>query len=186
VRAEVLETVARMLFHGGLTAVTFDKVAAASGASKTTLYKWWPSPGSLAAEAYFAGVWNELGFDDTGDIEADLASQLRAFVHLMTREPAGRVARELIGAAQTDPDLRAAFVREYSLPRRDEAITRLRRAQDRGQLAADAPLTALVDQLWGACYHRILLLNEEPDDRLVDDLVRTVFHGAGPRGTADA
>lgn len=45
-----------LLFAGGLPAVTFEKVAGRAGASKMTLYKWWPSPGALALEAYFAAV----------------------------------------------------------------------------------------------------------------------------------
>src|SRR4051794_13224180 len=40
VRAGVLAAAAELLFEGGLPAVTFEKVAARAGASKTTLYKW--------------------------------------------------------------------------------------------------------------------------------------------------
>ena len=50
-----------------------------------------------------------LAFPDTGDIAADLTSQLRAFVGLVTGTPAGRVLAELIGAAQTDPELLALY-----------------------------------------------------------------------------
>lgn len=60
----------------------------------------------------------------------------------------------------------------------------LRRARDRGQIADDVDLTSLVDQLWGACYHRLLVPDEPLTTDLVRHLVRTVLHGAAPRQTS--
>ena len=61
-------------------AFTIEKVARRSGASKMTIYKWWPSKGALALDGYFHKVEPQLAFPDTGDIEADLRTQLHAFV----------------------------------------------------------------------------------------------------------
>lgn len=181
VRTEILAAAAELLFADGITAVTFGRVAAAAGASKTTIYKWWPTPGALAAEAYFARVNPELDFHDTGDVRADVRRQLVSFVHLMMHTAAGRVARELIGAAQSDAALRQAFTAIYAHPRRDEAVRALGVARDRGQLRPDAPLDVLVDQLWGACYHRILVLDETIDDAFVDLIIANALHGSAPR-----
>jgi AcrR family transcriptional regulator len=178
VRTEVVAAAGELLFADGLASVTFDRVAAAAGASKTTIYKWWPTPGALAAEAYFARVEHDLEFHDVGDIGEELRRQLLAFVHLMMKTPAGRVSRELIGAAQTDTALREAFTAAYSHPRRDAAVLALTRARDRGELRPDAPLAVLVDQLWGGCYHRILVLDEPIDEDLVDLLVDNALRGA--------
>lgn len=49
VRAGALEAAGRILLRDGMPAVTFERVATEAGCSKTTLYKWWPSPGALAA-----------------------------------------------------------------------------------------------------------------------------------------
>ncbi|WP_238589220.1 TetR-like C-terminal domain-containing protein [Pseudonocardia sp. HH130629-09] len=148
-RAEVLAATRDLLFVDGLPAVTFERVATTAGASRTTLHTWWPTPGALAAEAYFAAVAEALDFPDTGDVQADVRTQLRAFVRLMTTQPAGRAARQLIGAAQTDSALREAFIAQHARPRRDEAFVLFRRAQERGQIREDLPLGVLVDQLWG-------------------------------------
>lgn len=150
VRAEVLEAASALLYDEGLRAVTFDRVAAKAGASKTTIYKWWPSPGSLAAESYFAKSAPELAFPDTGDIVRDIRTQLRAFVRLLTEQGGGRVIAELIGAAQTDPALAAAVSERYTMPRRQLAIAYFERARDRDQLRPNVDLSLLVDQLWGA------------------------------------
>ncbi|MEV6348264.1 TetR/AcrR family transcriptional regulator [Actinoplanes sp. NPDC051851] len=178
VRAGVLEAAGRLLFSEGIKAVTFDRVAAAAGSSKMTLYKWWPSTGALAAEAYFARSRHALEFPDTGDIRADLTRQLTAFVRLLTEEGGGPVIAELIGAAQTDPDLAAAYSREYSLPRRALAVEAFERARARGQLRGDVDLGMLVDQLWGACYHRLLIPDAPLDTAFAAALVANALDGA--------
>lgn len=179
VRRDVLVAAAELLFTDGMAGFTVDKVAARSGASKVTIYKWWPSKGALALDGYFAKVEPQLIFPDTGDIEADLRSQLRAFLHVIRDTPAGTVIAELIGQAQIDHDLKASFSQRYSGPRRDLAAAAMRRAQQRGQLAAHVDPETVIDQLWGACYHRLLVPDQPLTERFVDGLVDNVFRGIG-------
>src|ERR1700761_6075238 len=182
VRRAVLKAAADLLHDGGLAAVTFDKVAARAGASKMTLYKWWPSPGVLALEAYFDSTEQWLSFPDTRDIETDLVTQMTAFTHLLSDQGGGKLIAELVGAAQSDPALARALRELYSGPRRQLAIDRLRRAQQAGQLRADLDLAAVVDQLWGACYHRLLLFGEPVEPATARTLVANLLYGiASPR-----
>jgi AcrR family transcriptional regulator len=166
-----------MLLENGLRDITFEKVAARAGASKMTLYKWWPSPGALAFDAYFAATEQTLRFDDTGDLAADLTRQLRAFTGFLTSPGNGQVIAELIGAAQSDPDLAAALNERYTLPRRALAVRRLRSAQEAGQIRAGTDLESVVDQLWGACYHRLLLPARPLDADFAGTLVRNLLTG---------
>lgn len=177
VRREVLDAAGELLFAEGMGAFTIDKVANRSGASKMTIYKWWASKGALALDGYFAKVEPELAFPDTGDIEADLRTQLHAFVHVVRDSPAGLVIAELIGQAQSDPDLKAAYLQSYSSPRRVLAVEALTRAKDRGQLRSDLDPETVVDQLWGACYHRLLLPDQPITVEFVDALVDNLFRG---------
>jgi AcrR family transcriptional regulator len=179
VRTEVLAAAGALLLNEGMSAFTIEAVANKSGVSKTTIYKWWPSKGALALDGYFHAVESTLAFPDTGDIEADLTTQIRAFVDLITRTPAGRVIAELIGQAQTDPDLSAALLEHYSGPRRRLAVEAMRRAQSRGQLRPDIDPEILVDQLWGACYHRLLLPNLPITDAFAVSLVTNLLRGVG-------
>lgn len=179
VRREVLAGAAELLFTAGMAGFTIDKVAARSGVSKVTIYKWWPSKGALALDGYFAKVEPQLIFPDTGDIEADLRSQLHAFLHVIRDTPAGAVIAELIGGAQIDPELKAAFLQRYSGPRRDLAATAMRRAQERGHLAAHVDPEIVIDQLWGACYNRLLVPDQPLTERFVDGLVDNLFRGIG-------
>jgi AcrR family transcriptional regulator len=182
VRADVLTAAGGILLRDGMQAVTFDRVAAEAGSSKTTLYKWWPSPGALAAEAYFAQSRRVLDFPDTGDVRADLIAQLRSFVRWLKDDGAEKPVSELIGAAQMDPNLAHAWSESYALPRRELARERLRLAQRQGQLREEADLDIVVDQLWGACYHRLLVLKVPFDESIVERLVDHALYGAAPRG----
>jgi AcrR family transcriptional regulator len=180
VRREVIEAAGELLFEEGMAGFTFDKVARRSGASKMTLYKWWPSKGALALDGYFKKVEPVLTFPDTGDIRADLRVQLHTFVRVIGDSPAGPAIAELIGQAQTDPELKTAYLQRYSSPRRTLAVEAMERAKQRGQLRADRDPETIVDQLWGACYHRLLLPDQPLTEAFVDALLSNLFDGIAP------
>ena len=180
VRRDILTAAGTLLLDEGMTTFTIERVAATAGVSKMSIYKWWPSKGALALDGYFNAVANTLAFPDTGDIEADLLSQLHAFVHLTADTPAGRIITELIGQAQTDPDLAAAYREHYSGPRRKLAVEAIHRAQQRGQLRTDADPRVIVDQLWGACYHRLLIPDEPLTEEFATGLVTNLMRGLRP------
>jgi AcrR family transcriptional regulator len=177
VRADVLAAAGALLLEQGMAGFTIEGVAARAGASKTTIYKWWESKGALALDGYFHAVADTLAFPDTGSIRDDLLAQLRSFIHLVSHTSAGRAITELIGAAQTDPALAHALHRLYAGPRRDLAVTALQRAQARGQLRPDIDLESVHDQLWGACYHRLLVSGQPLDDAYAARLIANVMDG---------
>jgi AcrR family transcriptional regulator len=185
VRREVLEAAAVVLFGEGMSGFTVDKVAQLSGASKMTIYKWWPSKGALALDGYFAKVEPRLAFPDTGDIEADLRAQLHSFVRVIRDSRGGEIIAGLIGQAQTDSELKIALLQRYSSPRRALAVAAMVQAKHRGQLRYDVDPEAVIDQLWGACYHRLLIPDVPLTDDFVDTLVENLFSGIGFRQRAD-
>jgi AcrR family transcriptional regulator len=158
--------------------LSFSKVAARAGVSKMTLYKWWPSPGALAFDAYFNAFQETLAFPDTGDVQRDLATQLSVFVNLLNRN--GSVIAGIIGAAQGDADLAQALSTHYVTQRRALAVERLTRAQKAGQIRAEVDLETIVDQLWGAVYHRLLLPAKPLTTEFVDQLIANLFQGIAP------
>ncbi len=177
VRAEVLDAAGRLLLAEGMAGFTIERVAAMSGASKMTIYKLWPSKGALALEGYFTTVESVLEFPDTGDLVADLRSQMHAFVDLLTTTAAGQALAQLIGQAQTDPELMRAYLATYSEPRRNLAVQRLDRARALGQTRSDLDAESVVDQLWGACYHRLLVPNQPLSRDFADTLISNLVGG---------
>lgn len=181
VRRTVLDAAVRLLYEESLRAVTFERVAAAAGASKVTLYKWWPSPAVLAFEAYHADVRPDLSFADTGDFIRDLRTQLHGFVRTLMERPMrggrnrGQVVAEMVGAAQGDETLARAFHEYYTRPRRQLTMDMFEIAASRGQIPAHMNLMSLADQLWGACYHKVMLFGEPLDNGYVDTLINNLF-----------
>ncbi|MEV7689023.1 TetR-like C-terminal domain-containing protein [Streptomyces bungoensis] len=184
VRHATLTAAAELLLAEGVQAVSFSKVAARAGVSKMTLYKWWPSPGALAFDAYFNAFQETLAFPDTGDVQCDLVTQLRMFVDLLNRN--GTVIAGIIGAAQTDSDLAQAFSTHYVTQRRALAVERLTRAQQAGQIRAEVDLETIVDQLWGAVYHRLLMPAKPLTTEFIDHLIANLFQGIAPRSPNSA
>ncbi|GAA1367804.1 TetR/AcrR family transcriptional regulator [Streptomyces beijiangensis] len=178
VRRATLTAAAELLLTEGVLALTFSKVAARAGVSKMTLYKWWPSPGALAFDAYFDTFKETLAFPDTGDIRRDLTTQLHAFVDLLNRN--GSVIAGIIGAAQGDPDLAEALSTHYVKQRRRLAVERLTRAQQAGQIREGVDLETIVDQLWGAAYHRLLMPAQPLTTEFADRLITNLFQGVAP------
>lgn len=183
VRRATLAAATDLLLDEGVHALTFSKVAARAGVSKMTLYKWWPTPGALAFDAYFDTFRETLAFPDTGDIGRDLTAQLSSFVQLLNRN--GTVIAGIIGAAQGDADLAEALSTHYVLQRRALAVERLTRAQQVGQIRPGVDLETVVDQLWGAVYHRLLLPAQPLTEEFAERLVANLLQGIATPGSPD-
>ncbi|MEU4623336.1 TetR-like C-terminal domain-containing protein [Actinoplanes sp. NPDC023801] len=105
---------------------------------------------------------------------------MRAFVRLLTEGRTGPVIAGLIGGAQTDPKLSAAFSRYYSAPRRALALATFEKACERGELRGDLDPRILVGQLWGACCHRLLILDEPLTEEFAVALVGNALEERWP------
>jgi AcrR family transcriptional regulator len=156
---------------------TIEGVAARSGVSKMTIYKWWPTKGALALDGYATFAEPRIAFQDTGDVRADLIAEVEALIRLLTDTPAGVVIAGLVGAAQTDPILAQEMRNRYFLPRRRMGIDALRRGQDRGELRDELDLEVVIDQIYGAIYNRLLTGVLPIDMTMATRLVDNIFLG---------
>ncbi len=175
-RRAVLEAAADLLVEGGLARATIEAIAARAGVSKVTIYKWWPSRGAVAIDAYFHRYRATAEFEDTGELAADLTGQIRLLVEAF-RGRAGEVMAELIGQAQTDPALSAILRTHWIDPRRAASSEVLRRAVERGEIRPDVDIPVVLDQLYGPIYYRLLLHHEPLEADLADVLVSTTLEG---------
>lgn len=178
-RLAILDAAADLLVEGGFTAATMEAVAARAGVSKVTIYKWWPSRGAVAVEAYFHRFRPVMPPRDSGDLVRDMTGQLGDMVDAFRSRP-GEILAELIGAAQTDPHLAEVLRARWIQPRRDVAVAMFRRAIEANELRADLDIEAALDQLFGPLYFRLLVRHLPLDDDLPAALVRTFLDGARP------
>ena len=179
-RLAVLEAAADLLVEGGTQAATIEAIAARAGVSKVTIYKWWPSRGAVAIDAYFHRYRATAAFGDTGDVADDLTGQISLLLTAF-RGRAGAVMAELIGQAQSDPALADTLRSRWLEPRRRATAAVLRRAADRGEIRPDVDIALVMDQLYAPIYYRLLLGHELLAGDLADQLVQATLEGIRPR-----
>jgi AcrR family transcriptional regulator len=175
-RLAILEAAAALLEEDGFAATTIESIAARAGVSKVTIYKWWPSRGSVAIDAFFNHYRQTLEFPDTGDVAKDLTSQMLVMTAAF-RGRAGAIMGELIGQAQSDPALAETLRTGWLQPRREASSAVIRRGIERGELRADVKVALLLDQLYGPIYYRLVARHGPLSDEFVRDLVANVLNG---------
>jgi AcrR family transcriptional regulator len=171
-RKAILGAARELLLEHGLNSVSMDAVAERAGASKATIYRWWPSKELLALDALFSQ--SDPGTSeaqDTGSLAGDLLALVRPWARQLAKKPYGRIMAALVSSAQSDP----VFAREYRArfvqPRREPARVILGRAVERGEILADFDLDSILDLLYGPFYLRLLNGHAPLNDRFASTVV---------------
>ncbi len=161
----------------GLHATTIEAIAARARVGKQTVYRWWKSKAAIVLEALSEEASRPgrgASFPDTGDIRADLRTQMRGVVRVM-RSPGFATYRGLIAAAQSEPEVARAVNDVLIAPRVKDCRERLRRAQQAGQIDADIDLDVLVEVLYAPLYYRLLLQTRAVTNAQVDAVLDIVL-----------
>lgn len=151
----ILTTTYELLQQNGFDRLTIEGVAAKAGVGKTTIYRWWPSRGALAVDAFLAVVSPQLSFHETASASDDIRWQIRRLVKVYGGE-VGRTVREMIGSAQFDKKTLELFNEGYLKPRRTAAKEALDRGIKQGEFRADLDPEFIIDALYGPIYYRLL------------------------------
>lgn len=154
-RARILEAALQLLEELGFASATTDAIAERAGASKATIYRWWPDKAAVLMEALRGTVTQDNPFPDTGNLRQDIRLQLENFISLLSGQR-GRILKAFIAAAQSDEEVAAAFRSVWMKPRRDATKALLERHQQKGRLAKDLDLDLVLDLLYGPLYFRLL------------------------------
>ncbi len=170
-RDVILEAAASLLLEVGYRKFTMEGVAARSGASKVTLYKWSPTKGVLALAAFTQRITTTLQFPETDSPRDDVRMQVRNLILMLTTSDEGRALRELIGAAQEDALLKEQLTAVYVEPRRALAARGFARWLGLDPERDRAKLYAVQDQIYGAVYNRLLFGLEPLEPSFADELL---------------
>ena len=173
-RARILQASLEALEVLGYPGVTCEAIADRAGASKATIYRWWPHKEAVMLEALRESVAQELPVPDSGSLKEDIRIQLHNFVKLLNSSR-GRVFKGFIAAAQSDPKVAAAFLSIWVLPRREFA----RRGIDRYQseLRPGLDMGVVLDSLYGPLYYRLLIEHEALTIAFADQVTELVWAG---------
>lgn len=176
VRQRVLEAALDLLERTSYDHITVDGLAERAGASKATLYRWWPNKAAILIEAFRELVAPELPFPNTGSLREDIRQQLQNFTRMLTSRR-GRMLASFIAGAQGDQEIRDALRGCWILPRRQEAKIALERNRERGELRPEVDLDFLLDMLYGPLYYRLLLGGEPLTPEYAEALANQVVDG---------
>lgn len=175
----ILTAVVRLLDDDGvgLGGLTIEHVARQAGVSKATIYRWWRSKNDLVVEAYAAKAARDAPVPDTGSVRDDLKELLGRLGFALTNLNSGKVMAELIIEANERPAFGEMFRRTMLSARRGAIMEVLEHARVRGDLRRDVDLPVVVDALYGAVYHRLLMSREPIDGPFVTSLIDHVLLG---------
>lgn len=176
VRTRILESAVHILEDVGFRGATIEGIAEHAGASRATLYRWWPNKAAILIEAFREAVAQELPFPNVGSFAEDVRSQLQRFAAMLTGRR-GRIFAAFLAAAQTDPEAAEAFRTMWIAPRRAEAKRALARHRQSGELDTDVDLDLAIDMMYAPLYYRALTGYGALSKNYVDALADAVLHG---------
>ena len=165
----VLSAAFELLGESGVGGFSVDEIARRSGVAKTTIYRHWPTREALVIDAC-SRISAEQETPDTGSLEADLTAILTNIAQLLETANWSSVLPSIIDTAERDPGFAAIhseIQRGHAAPLREV----LDRAINRGDLPADADLSALVAALLGPLFYRRWFSREAIDARFVKTIV---------------
>lgn len=177
-RLAVLRATSELLHEVGLRAMTTEEISSRSGASKATIYKWWPTKYAVAVEAFLTEMMAESPDPDTGSAHEDFRRVIRGLAHFYTGA-SGRVFAQLVGEGQYNPRVQEELRAHLVAPRRELMRAVWDRGVARGELRADVDPDAAVDLLIGPVLYRLLMGHAPLDDAASDALVDTALRGLG-------
>ncbi|GAA4055423.1 MULTISPECIES: TetR/AcrR family transcriptional regulator [Actinomadura] len=179
-RQAILQAARELVTEVGYAKLSIEAIAARAGVGKQTIYRWWRSKGAVVFDSFLALSEDTQGMalPDTGDIEADLKTVMRATVAEFADPAFEAPIRALNMEIVADPELAAQYRDKLAGPVDEAKKERLRSAQRAGQIAEDADLDLALELLYAPVYQRWLLrtgpLTPEYADALVDAVLRAL------------
>lgn len=177
-RLAILDAALALCREEGYAKLSVEAIAARAGASKQTIYRWWPSKGAVLLEALEHEVAGSATIPDTGDVVADMRTVVGNLIRRHADPNFGPHVAALIAESQHDPALGRDALERFVRGRRAPLVERLRRAQQVGQLPASVDPEAILEMVFGALYHRLLLRSGPVDDAYGSFIVDVVFTGS--------
>jgi AcrR family transcriptional regulator len=181
-RRRVLAAALGVLEDDGLAGFTMEAVARRAGASKATLYRYWPTSGALMIDAMDA-TFRPFPVPDTGRVETDVAALLAAFVALLENTPFPRLLAAFMDAAERDPAL-AGLHADLTRRRREPLLAVLTRAVDRGELPGLDP-ELVTDLLTSPFFYRRFVAHRPIPPAAIGDVIAAVLPRRASGGEGD-
>lgn len=166
-----------LLAERGLAATTIEEIAARARVSKASVYRRWPSKGTLAFDSFVVDFLGRQAVPATGNLRGDLLGLLRAWLGAVRDPATARTLKGLIAEVQRDPDLADAWRERFVGPVRARHLEVVSQAIGRGELRPDADAGLILDLLYGPAYHRLLHGHLPLGDAFAEGVVAVIMAG---------
>ncbi|WP_431235995.1 TetR/AcrR family transcriptional regulator (plasmid) [Mycolicibacterium psychrotolerans] len=171
--AELLAITLQLLREQGYDGLTVEAVAVRANASKSTVYKRWPSKADLVLAAFIESTRDTSKPPNAGSLREDLLILGRS-ARRQAQEHSATV-RAVLNVMSQSPALTAAMQEQFIRPRQAVVDAVLQAAAERGEISTTALNTEISDLLPGYLVFRTLVTDRPPTDETVRILVDEVL-----------
>lgn len=175
----IIRATTALLADERYASITVSKVAARARASKSTIYRRWPTKEHLVIEAF--NRWPALTPHDRGDLLSDLLNLYRQFLRILHKPPSNAIMPTLVAERAHNPALAAVFD-PLMQRRRDPVRVVLRRAIERGELPRDTNIELAVDAIMGVTVLRMYFIPGNLSIPAIRDFLTVLLRGLKARG----
>ncbi|MFJ6404319.1 TetR/AcrR family transcriptional regulator [Streptomyces hydrogenans] len=160
VRRAVLDATQEALATGGFPTLNMDRIAAAAGVGKTTVYRRWGTPVGLVTDLLHDMAEQSRPAADTGGLAGDLRANAALVRETLTDPRMGAVFRAVLAAAACDEECARALGGFYRT-RLTEWAPVVERALARGEVPAGTDPVELLRAVSAPLYYRFSVTHEE-------------------------
>lgn len=152
----ILDATLELLAEVGLQAMSIEQVAARATVGKKTIYRRWPSKEALVLDA-IRSIQADMPVVDSGHLRDDLISMYQtAWRNLQARPLIRPLYLRLLSECDANPAVFHVFVSQLALPRFQQFVQMLEKAQARGDIRQDLDIQLVTDLLIGPMLFRWL------------------------------
>ena len=174
----IISATSRLLRERGFSGLTLSRVAARARASKSTIYRRWPTKEHLIVAAF--DRWPALTPHDSGDVLEDLMDLYEQSMRNLRRGGLKGVMPKLVAARAEDPEL--AEVLDPLVERRyDPVRTILKRAVERGQLPRTTDIELAVHLIMDITAARLYFTSSNASRPVIRKVFQVLLKGLGAR-----
>ncbi|WP_416979661.1 TetR/AcrR family transcriptional regulator [Streptomyces sp. T028] len=184
----ILGAAREVLLREGYAGLSMEKVAAAAGVGKPTLYRRWSSKAALVGDAVlhsFLAVVPDIRLPWTG-VTGSAAQQLtdwfRAYATSVGDPRHAAMILALTAAAAESPHDAESLYRHHTSAQHAAVVSCLRSGVSSGEFRADADLEAVADALIGSVLYQLLTRTSDVSLQRTEHLLEILLAGLRTAG----
>jgi len=172
---EILDAALEVLAETGYDGMTIDMVAARAKAGKATLYRRWSSKGELVIDAVACMKTIDLDtLPDTGTLRGDLVAMIKPH-SIEDSQRKLKIMTGLLSMLSKDPELADTALASIMEPRVAANRILLRRAIERGEIAASIDVEAIAVLSQAMATYRVMILRKPVDRAFILSVLDSVI-----------